>query len=257
MSNVAKLAWNEETTNALRAKADSIGGEISQADVANIASELAAEFNKETTARSIGSKLRKEGYEVQKASEVVRQTWDEAEEAELVAYLNANEGEKTFAEIAAAICGGKFTRQQVQGKVLHLELNRQVKPTPAKAAERKFTPEVEATIVNMVQSGAFLEDIAAAVDRTSRQIHGKCLSLLREERIASLPVQRDKKETKRADVLEGLDVENMTVAEIAASTQKTEKGVKSMLSRRGVNSKDYKGADKRAKLDEKAAAKAE
>ncbi|WPJ68388.1 putative transcription factor D5 [Salmonella phage STP-SP2] len=46
----------------------------------------------------------------------------------------------------------------------------------------------------------------------------------------------------------------MTVAEIAEKTGKSERGVKSMLSRRGLVAKDYDGAAKRAKLDAKAAA---
>lgn len=255
-----KLAWNEETTNALRAKAESFGGDvITQEQVAQIAVELGNEFSdekstREATARSVGAKLRKEGFAVQRADEVEKTSaWSDEETAELEAYLNTYEGEKTYAEVAAAVCGGKFTRAQVQGKVLHLQMTDKVKLTPKAAAVRKFSPEEESKIVSMIEAGAFLESIADALDRTSRQIHGKCLSLLREGRIAKLPEQEVHKETGRADALAGLDVASMTIAEIAEATGKNEKGVKSMLTRRGVDCKDYKGAAKRAKLDEKAA----
>ncbi|WP_046969793.1 hypothetical protein, partial [Luteibacter rhizovicinus] len=80
------------------------------------------------------------------------------------------------------------------------------------------------------------------------------LSLLREGRIAAMPVQETSSAKTREDLLEGLDLVNMTVAEIAEKTSKSERGVKSMLSRRGLVAKDYDGAAKRAKLDAKAAA---
>lgn len=260
-----KLAWNEETTKALRAKAEAIGGDlITQEQVAQIAVELGAEFSdekatREASARSVGSKLRKEGFAVQRADEVEKTSWTEDETAELVRYIqdsydHANDvGTKTYAEIAAAILGGKYTRAQVQGKVLHLQLTDKVKQTPKAVAERKFNPEEEAKIISLVNSGEFLEDIADALDRTSRQIHGKCLSLLREERIANLPEQKVHKESARADVLADLDVATLTIAEIAEKTGKKEKGVKSMLTRRGLDCKDYKGSTRRAKLDDKAA----
>ena len=44
----------------------------------------------------------------------------------------------------------------------------------------------------------------------------------------------------------------MTVADlVAATTDKTERGIKSTLSRRGLTCADYDGASKRAKLDAK------
>lgn len=100
---MAKLTWNEEITASLTAKANANALNatvISQEAVANIAAELAAETGKEVTARSVGSKLRKEGFEVQKASDVTKSPWTPGQEDELVAFLNDHPGQYTYAEIA-------------------------------------------------------------------------------------------------------------------------------------------------------------
>lgn len=250
---MAKLTWNEEITASLNAKATALNvAVITQEQVGNIAVELADETGKEVTARSVGSKLRKEGFEVQKASEVSKSPWTEGQEAELVAFLDANANQYTYAEIAAAVCAGAYNAKQVQGKILSLELTHTVKPTEKAAAVRSFTPDQEADFVNRVVSGQSVEAIADAFGKTVKQVRGKALSLLREGRIEAMPVQATSNAKAREDVLEGLDVANMTVAEIAEKTGKSERGVKSMLSRRGVSAKDHDGAAKRAKLDAKA-----
>ena len=46
------------------------------------------------------------------------------------------------------------------------------------------------------------------------------------------------------------DVSGLTVAEIAEKTGKTERGVKTMLTRRAVTAKDYDGAAKAKKAAE-------
>lgn len=250
---MSKLTWNEENTAALRAKAEALNVEvISQDQVATIAAELAEETGKEVTARSIGSKLRKEDFAVQKASETTKSPWTEAQEAELVEFLTNHSGEYTYAETAAAVAGGVFSAKQVQGKVLSLELTANVKRTEKVAAPRSYTPEQEADFVNMVVAGKSLEDIAAHFDQDLKKIRGKALSLFREGRIEVMPVQVESSAKVREDVLEGLDIKELTVLEIAEKTSKTERGVKSMLSRRGLSAKDYDGAAKRAKLDSKA-----
>lgn len=250
---MAKLIWNEEITASLNAKATALNvTTISQDQVANIAVELASEFGKEVTARSVGSKLRKEGFDVQKASEVSKSPWTADQEGELVNFLNANPNQYTYAEIAAAVVGGAYTAKQVQGKILSLELTANVKPTEKAAAVRSFTADQEVDFINRVIAGESVEAIAAAFGKTVKQIRGKALSLFREGRIEAIPAQEVSNAKAREDVLEGLDVSEMTVAEVAEKTGKSERGVKSMLSRRGLSAKDYDGAAKRAKLDAKA-----
>lgn len=252
----AKLTWNEANTDILVAKANALGvDEVSQEQVVVIAGEMAEETERAVTARQISSKLRKLGYKVQLAVDAKESPWTPEMEAELVDYLNANEGEKTYREIAAAIAGGKFNYRQVQGKVLALQLTEKVKPTEATKAPRKFTPEEEDQIVALASAGKFLEEIAETLCKTVAQIRGKTLSLVKEGRLDAQPSQRDHKEKVSVDMFDGLDVENMTVAELAEKLGKNERGIRSTLTRRGRDCVDHKGAARRAKLDAKEANK--
>ena len=92
-----------------------------------------------------------------------------------------------------------------------------------------------------------LEDIAEALGKQINQIRGKALSLLRSGSIDSIPAQRDTKGPSRVDPLEGVDVASMSVADIAEQIGKTVRGVKTMLTRRGLAAVDYDGAAKREK----------
>lgn len=252
---MSKLTWNEDNTNALSAKATALSVDVlSQEQVAQIAVELAEETGKEVTARSVGSKLRKMGFDVQKAADAHKSPWSVDQAAELRNFIEANPGQYTYAEIAAAVAGGQFTAKQVQGKILSEELTSLVKPAEKVAPVRTYTPEEETTFVSMCVNGSAIEDLAAHFNRSVKQVRGKALSLLREGRIAALPAQRDTVAKSREDVLEGVDTSALTVAEIAEKIGKSERGVRSMLSRRGLTAKDYDGAAKRAKLDEKAKA---
>ena len=52
----------------------------------------------------------------------------------------------------------------------------------------------------------------------------------------------------------GTDIALMTVAEIATKIDKTERGVRTLLTRRGIAVKDYDGQAKKAKAEGKKAA---
>lgn len=252
---MSKLTWNETTTESLKAKADALGvAVVSQEQVVALAEAMNAETGKDVTARSIGSKLRKMGFEVQKASETAKSAWSADATAELIEFLNANPNAHTYTEVAAAVCGGQFSAKQVQGKILSEELTHLVKPTEKTVAPRTYSADEEAKFISLVEAGSFVEDIAAAFGREVKQVRGKALSLLREGRISVIPKQRELAAKERADVLEGLDVASLTVKEIAEKINTTERGVRSMLSRRGVKAADYDGAAKREKLDAKKAA---
>lgn len=252
---MSKLNWNVEgVTESLTAKAQALAVDvITQEQVAQIAVELAEETGKDVTARSVGSKLRKEGFSVQKAADVTKSPWTPEQESELVAFLSNHPAEYTYAEVAAAVAGGQYSAKQVQGKILSLEMTDKVKPTEKAVAVRSFTPEEEVAFINMVVAGNSMEAISTHFGKTVKQIRGKALSLLREGRIEGMPVQETSSAKAKEDLLEGLNLAELTVAEIAEKTSKSERGVKSMLSRRGLTAKDYDGAAKRAKLDAKSA----
>lgn len=232
--------WTEERTNQL---INAVGDErpVSRETVAELATKL------DTTSRSIGAKLRKLEFDVETVSEAPKAFSDEVTE-QLREFVTNNSGNYTYAEIADNF-PGDYTAKSIQGKILSMELNSHVKKTPKKETVKTYTAEQEATIISMAKSGAFLEDIAAAVGNELASVRGKALSLYRNGDIASIPKQKEVKAVA-ADPLTNLDVSGLTVTEIADKIGKTERGVKTMLSRRGLSSSDYDGAGKKAKKAE-------
>lgn len=231
--------WNDERTTSLT---NGVGSEspVSRDTVARLAAEL------ETTPRSVGSKLRKLGYEVETASAAPKAFSDEQADA-LREFVEDNAGELTYGEIAEQFDGGAFTAKQIQGKILSLELTGSVKPTPKAENVKTYSDDEEARVVAAIQAGKFVEDIAADLGRTVPSIRGKALSLLRAGTIDAMPSQRDVKGAA-PDAFDALgDVSGKTVAEVAEALGKTERGVKTMLTRRGVSVKDYDGAARREK----------
>ena len=230
--------WTDERTQQLT---DFVGSEspISQSTVANAADEL------ETSTRSVSSKLRKMGFDVELASASASKSFSDEQEATLQAFVTDNSGSYTYAEIASNFDGGSFSAKSIQGKILSMELTSHVKPAPKVETVRTYTPEEEGTFVEMVNGGSFVEEIADALGKSVNSIRGKALSLLRSGEINAIPKQKETKGSSKADVLADVDVANQTVEEIADSIGKTVRGVKTMLTRRGLQCSDYNGAAKK------------
>ena len=190
--------WTDERTEALT---NFVGGEspVSQATVAEAADQL------ETSTRSISSKLRKMGYEVELASAASGKSFTEGQEATLRAFVTDNSGQYTYAQIAEHFEGGSFSPKSIQGKILSMELTDHVAPAPKVESVRTYTQAEEATFVSMVNGSS------------------------------------------NVNPQDGVDVASMTVEAIAESIGKTARGVKTMLTRRGLTAADYDGAAKAAK----------
>jgi len=232
--------WTDERTEALT---NFVGGEspVSQATVADAADSL------ETSTRSISSKLRKMGYDVELASTAGGRSFSESQEATLRSFVTDNSGAYTYAQIAEHFEGGEFSPKSVQGKILSMELTAHVAPAPKVESVRTYSEAEEATFVTMVNDGAFVEAIAEALGRTVNSVRGKALSLLRSGEIQAIPRQETTKGSANVDPLAGVNVASMTVEAIADSIGKTPRGVKTMLTRRGLAAADYNGAAKAAK----------
>ena len=233
--------WTDERTDEL---VNFVGDEspISQSTVAEAADQL------ETSTRSISSKLRKMGYEVELASATSSRAFSESQEATLATFVQDNSGEYTYAQIAENFEGGAFSAKSIQGKILSMELTEHVKPAPKVEAVRTYSEEEETTFIEMVNDGAFVEAIADALDRSVNSVRGKALSLLRSGDIDAIPRQEHTKGTTKEDPLADLgDIAAMTVEEIAEAIGKTARGVKTMLTRRGLVAEDYDGAAKKEK----------
>ena len=233
--------WTEDRTAQLTAF---VGDEspISQATVASAAETL------ETSTRSISSKLRKMGFEVDLASAGASRAFTDAQEDTLAAFVQDNSGEYTYAEIAGLFEDGSFSPKSIQGKILSMELTSHVKPAPKAESVRTYSVEEDAVFVAMVQGGSFVEDIAEALNRSVNSVRGKALSLLRAGEIDAIPRQATTKSAAKEDPLATLDnLNSMTVEAIAEAIGKTARGVKTMLTRRKLTASDYDGAAKSAK----------
>ena len=233
--------WTDERTAQLT---EFVGGEspVSQGTVAEAANDL------ETSTRSISSKLRKMGFDVELASAGAVRAFSDAQEDTLAAFVSDNSGEYTYAEIAGHFEDGHFSAKSIQGKILSMEMTDHVKPAPKVEAVRTYSPAEEVTFVSMVQDGAFVEAIAAELDRSVNSIRGKALSLLRSGDIDAIPRQETTKGASKEDPLAELsDIGSMGVEDIAEAIGKTARGVKTMLTRRGISAADYDGAAKKEK----------
>lgn len=232
--------WTDERTAAL---VEFVGSEspVSYGTVCEAADQL------DTSPRSVASKLRKMEYEVESSTTATTRAFTESQEATLRGFVTDNSGQYTYGQIAEAFEDGSFSSKQIQGKLLSMQLTEHVKPTPKAESVRTFSEAEEATFIEMAGAGAFLEDIADALGRSVNQIRGKALSLLRQDSIGAIPVQRESKATGRVDPLEGVDVSSMSVEEIAEQIGRTVRGVKTMLTRRALTATNYDGAAKAAK----------
>lgn len=240
--------WSDENVATL----NSIVGDTSPVTVELV--ELAATTLGFTT-RSIASKLRKLEREVASMAKEKSAAFTASEGEDLAAFVKRNAGNLNYKEIAENFAGGKFNHKQIQGKILALELTASVKPTDKAEAVRVYSEAEEAKFVQMANDGAFIEDIAKALGKEIASIRGKALSLTRSGLISNIPTQRESTAKHDVDPIAALGdkLGTMTVEAIAVAVQKTERGIRTLLTRRGLDCADYKGAAKKAKAEAKAA----
>lgn len=210
----------------------------------------------EVSTRSVAAKLRQLDVEVVSMAKEKVSAFSDEESHQLFNYVTNNPGLFTYKQIAEVFAGGKFTAKQIQGKLLALELTGSVKPAEKVEVARTYTEAEESKFVQMAERGQYIEDIATALGKTVASVRGKALSLTRKGQIAKIPAQRESHAKDQVDPIVALGerIASMTVAEIAAAVDKTERGLRTLLTRRGINVADYKGADKKAKAEAKAAA---
>ena len=244
MTEKATKNWSDEAVDQLM----QIVGNESPVSVDSV--ERAAEQLGKTT-RSIASKLRQLDREVASLAKEKTSAFTADEGADLADFVQANAGNLTYKEIAENFAGGKFSAKQIQGKLLALELTGSVKPAEKVEVARTYTEAEEATFVKMADAGNFIEDIAAKLNKTVASVRGKALSLTRKGQISKIPAQRESHAKESVDpvVALGARIHTMTVAEIAQAVDKTERGLRTLLTRRGIKVADYDGAAKKAKAE--------
>ena len=206
--------------------------------------------------RSVAAKLRQLDREVASMAKEKTSAFTPEEGEKLAKFVNTNANKLTYKEIAERFQQGKFSAKQIQGKLLALELTGMVKPAEKVEAARSYTEAEEQKFVALVGQGKFIEDIAEALGKTIASVRGKALSLTRSGEIDKIPAQRESHANNQVDPVAALGdgIAQMTVAEIANAVDKTERGIKTLLTRRGIKVADYDGAQKRAKAEAKLAA---
>jgi len=206
--------------------------------------------------RSVAAKLRQLDREVASMAKEKTSAFTPEEGEKLAKFVNNNANQLTYKEIAERFQQGKFSAKQIQGKLLALELTGLVKPAEKVEAARSYSEAEEQKFIALVGQGKFIEDIAEALGKTIASVRGKALSLTRSGEIDKIPAQRESHANNQVDPVAALGdgIAHMTVAEIANAVDKTERGIKTLLTRRGIKVADYDGAQKRAKAEAKLAA---
>ena len=207
----------------------------------------------EVSVRSVASKLRQLDIQVASMAKEKISAFSPDQTTQLIDFVDQNAGQLTYKQIAEQFADGEFTAKQIQGKLLALELTGSVKPAEKVEAARTYSEAEEATFIKMVLKGSFIEEIASALNKSIASVRGKALSLTRSGQIAVIPAQKESHATTAVDVVVtlGEKIASMTVAEIASAADKTERGIKTMLTRRGIKVSDYDGAAKKLKAEAK------
>lgn len=215
--------------------------------VRNVAAEL------KVTERSVAAKLRQLDVEVASMAKSREATFSVEQSDALAKLVNDNAGVYTYKELAE-VFPGEFSAKQIQGKLLALELTGKVKPAEKVEVARLYTPAQEAKFVELANGGAFIEDIASELGFEIASVRGKALSLSRSGQISNIPKQREAHGKVIVDPIAALGdkLATMTVADIAKSADRTERGIRTLLTRRGLKAADYDGAAKKAKALAKA-----
>lgn len=241
--------WSDQITNEM---INIVDGEspVSAETVERVAEALGF------TTRSVASKLRQMDFEVASLAKEKTSAFTQYESDSLRSFVEDNANSLTYKEIAEQFADGKFTAKQIQGKLLALELTGLVKPAEKVEAARTYSEKEEAKFIKMAEDGSFIEDIAEALGKTVASVRGKALSLTRKNLISKIPAQRESHAKQAVDPVTALGdkLATMTVAEIAKAVDKTERGLRTLLTRRGIKVADYDGAAKKAKAEAKAAA---
>lgn len=248
MSESKAKKWNDETV----AQLTGIVGDESPVSVASV-EKAAAELG--VSVRSVASKLRQLDFVVASMAVAKVPTFTVEQSEALTDFVNENEGQLTYKEIAEQFDEGQFSAKEIQGKLLALELTGSVKPAEKAETARTYTEAEEATFIKMANSDKFIEEIAITLGKSVPSVRGKALSLTRSGQISKIPAQKESHAKNVVDAVANLGdaIATMTVAEIAKLADKTERGLKTLLTRRGIKVADYDGQAKKAKAEAKAA----
>lgn len=248
MSESKAKKWSDETVAQLM----KIVGTQSPVSVERVEQAATA---LDVSVRSVASKLRQLDHEVASMAKEKVSAFTAEQTTSLSNFVVANAGMMTYKEIAEQF-PGEFSAKQIQGKLLALELTGSVKAAEKVEVARTYSENEEATFIKMANSGKYIEEIATVLGKTIPSVRGKALSLTRKGQIDKIPAQKTSHAKNVVDAVGALGaaIATMTVAEIAKAVDKTDRGIKTLLTRRGIAVADYDGKMKKEKAEAKAAA---
>ena len=248
MSESKAKKWSDETVAQLM----KIVGSQSPVSVERVEQAATA---LDVSVRSVASKLRQLDHEVASMAKEKVSAFTPEQTTSLSNFVHDNAGMLTYKEIADQF-PGEFSAKQIQGKLLALELTGSVKAAEKVEVARTYSESEEAVFIKMANAGKYIEEIATVLGKTIPSVRGKALSLTRKGQIDKIPAQKTSHAKNVVDAVGALGaaIATMTVAEIAKAVDKTDRGIKTLLTRRGIAVADYDGKMKKEKAEAKAAA---
>ena len=247
MSESKAKKWSDETVAQLM----KIVGSQSPVSVERVEQAATA---LDVSVRSVASKLRQLDHEVASMAKEKVSAFTPEQTTSLSNFVHDNAGMLTYKEIADQF-PGEFSAKQIQGKLLALELTGSVKAAEKVEVARTYSESEEAVFIKMANAGKYIEEIATVLGKTIPSVRGKALSLTRKGQIDKIPAQKTSHAKNVVDAVGALGaaIATMTVAEIAKAVDKTDRGIKTLLTRRGIAVADYDGKMKKEKAEAKAA----
>ena len=234
--------YTEEMVAELETFMSKYDGSIPYADVTEFTTNFDTKFDVEFKQRSIAGKLRHMKADLEKKSVAgkVYSDSDEAKIAEMCADLDNLPWQEDIAEALGRGCksiGGKLVSMNIYG----VKKRDKVKNETVKM----FTPEDEAIIIDLVNADGdtFIEDIAEALGKEVSKVRGKLAGMRVKGVLTRNKVAKKGKvytDELLAEIKGMLDVQ-ATLQEIAAKFSLNEKGLHSILAKKGLIAKSVKG----------------
>ena len=189
------MKYTDEMVAALKDFADKYADEIPYEDVEAFTEEFNERFaDANASHRSIAGKLRHMDYDLARKTTAASKYTPEMEET--IRQMCADEDNLPSQEALAEALG--VSCQSIGGKLISMGIYGVKKEHKASSDyERKFTPEDEATIIEMVNApgDTYIEDIAEKLGKTVNQVRGRLAGM----RIKGV-LTRDKKANKKARI---------------------------------------------------------
>ena len=235
--------YTDEMVAGLENFGNKYDAEIPYAEVSDFVEEFNEEFEVEFSQRSIAGKLRYMGYALElKAAVVATKSYTEDEENTIRTMCADKDNLPSMEDVAGAV--GRDCKS-IGGKLVSMKIYGVKKANPKAEPVKLFTPEDEATIVELVnaEGDTFIEDIVEAVGKTLSQVRGKLASMRVKGVQTRNKVGRKGKiyTDEMLEKIQGMLDAGNELKDIAAELELKATGLHSILAKKGMIAKTSKG----------------